>query len=160
MLGFRRSCRMRSLFLGLSVALGLLVGAETARAVDPTIDAPFKWLGGVQGIGTIGLDGVRPIYTVPAQKNFMLTDLIPGNPNDVPEQFHMYVGNGNGLASFGERLSGIIISPYSSLVIPLNTGIGFGAGTTLCMGAVAVGTPTGAFRGLNINARGYLYGPK
>lgn len=155
MLGFRFSRRLLSIVSACSLTAALLC-VERALAIEPTIDAPIKWLGGVSEITILNTTNGL-LYAVPAGRNFMLTDLIVSNPHSGVGFFRLYTGSlGQCVLPDAVKLDGVVIPPMNSLVIPLNTGVGFASGQMVCV--TFASEP--AFLSFTVNARGYLFGPK
>jgi len=138
---------------GIGVA-ALTVGS--AGAVNPIMEGPnIDWAGSVAQIWDYVPGGsFRSIYQVPSGVNFLLTDLIISNSNDVPVVTSLFTGRPLTATSCGvenTRLFRLWVRPKETLVLPLNTGIGFSSGQVVCVYNVD--------HELNYNARGYLFKP-
>jgi hypothetical protein len=145
----RRQRAIGRFVLTLAAAAAIAGGAESARAISPTMDAPVEWRGGVE-IVHFGISGAVKIYTVPAAVNFLLTDLVVSNDTLTPATFSVFTGTGAVCNVSVQRTSNMRVPPDDTLVVSLTTGIGFGAGQSVC---IASDIP------LDLTGRGFLFVP-
>lgn len=125
----------------------------SAAAMSPVIGPPIKWAGGWGAAFPLG--GYVHIVQVPAGLNLMVTDLILGNPNNIPLQFRLLVGSpgcSGEIPGSAVRLSAVTIPAQDSMQIALQTGIGFSGGQWVC-GFTSIGG------NLEFTARGFFFTP-
>ena len=133
----RRHCMARPAFAAL-LALGLGGAvAGGAMALSPTVDTGLAFRGGVNIVSnnfTAGAKGL--VYTVPAGRKFMLTDLVIANDSEATAATDQYVYTGEttscaAVAAF--RTSFLTVPAGDTLHLPFITGIGFTAGQGVCV---------------------------
>lgn len=134
----------------LALAAALVLAATAARAVNPTIEAPIKWKGGVEIVMSDNWGFGIPVYTVPAGSNFMLTDLIIANNRDtVVAQVRLFSGPGGTCDTPPTyRTAYFNVPPLETVVISLATGIGFASGKRVCLAAT---------QPIEFTGRGFLF---
>lgn len=131
----------------LSLGVGALA-ADEAAAVDPTVDVPLTFQGGVQIIqnSLANLTDVG-VFTVPPGRNFMLTDLIISKDSaGAAVDQRVFTG-----CLVTARTGFLSVPGEGTLHIQFATGIGFTSGQVVCIRNGASGGPT------NWTIRGYLF---
>jgi len=111
-------------------------------AVSPTVDTPLVFRRPV----TIVADNVeptsvtgnaRPVFTVPANRTLMITDLVISNNSDSSPAANQFIDNGDDAdcsALVGARSINLLKVPAGdTLHVPLVTGILFAGGETVCI---------------------------
>lgn len=147
--------RTKSLVLaGLAGVVVTGVTVWSAGAVSPFMEGPpIVWAGGVPAILEVNVPGGTffSLYRVPAGVNFMLTDLIITNSSDeTAAQAALYSGAGTtDCGAVSAKMRALWVRPKETLVVPLNTGVGFSSGQHVCVSSVTFP--------LNYNVRGYLF---
>lgn len=132
------------------LALGVgALAADKAKAVDPTVNVPLTFQGGVQIVLNLlaNLTNVD-VFTVPAGRNFMLTDLIISK-DSTGAAVDQRVFTGAGCIT--ERTAFLSVPGQDTLHIQFATGIGFTSGQVVCIRNGASAGPT------NWTIRGYLF---
>ena len=114
------------------LAFGVVaLAVEKTAAVSPTVDVPLTFQGGVQLVVCCvpNLTSVD-VFTVPAGKNFMLTDLIISKfePGAAIDQ-RLFSGAG----CVTQRTSFLSFPGQDTLHIQFATGIGFTSGQVVCI---------------------------
>ena len=100
--------------------------------------------------------GGAELYTVPAGRNFMLTDLTVSNLTNSAARFGLLgtapeASCAGGLASqIFFKMQNVVVPADDTLVIPLVTGFGFTAGQHVCIS-------TSGPNLIQANARGFLF---
>lgn len=146
-LGRWTSVKAPLLFAGL-LAIGGAVGS--AIAMSPTVAPPIKWAGGVE-FANNSASGLDPSYTVPAGRNFILTDLIVGNRTSSGQGFQVLAGiGGTCVVSNTLRLAEIVVPPGDTAYVSLQTGVGFASGQAVCIFTTAA---------MSVSGRGFLFTP-
>jgi hypothetical protein len=130
-----------------TVAFAALMGS--AVAITPTLETKLV-LRNTISIARVVPNGTHPVYTVPANRTFMLTDLIGGNAFSSISGMQVYLSSA-ATCAIVTPITGLMVVPaLNSLVVPLTTGIRFGAGQTVCI-SNPFSNP------LHFTARGYHY---
>ena len=114
--------------------LAIAGAVGSAVAFSPIIAPPIKWQGGVGFISNAS-SGYNKVYTVPAGRNFLLTDLVATNTTGTVSSFAVYTAPGGNCLStpLVPRLNFTIVPPLNNTVLALQTGIGFAAGQAVCV---------------------------
>jgi hypothetical protein len=138
--------------LAVAGALAIAGAIGSALAITPTMDAPVKWQGGVEfNHYVIPASGL--VYTVPSGRNFILTDLIIANNSGMQVGVEVRGGTGGTCGSFAAtRLAKLLIPNGNTSYLHLQTGIGYAAGQTVCLGGTASSNVT-------VAGRGFLFTP-
>lgn len=138
----------------LAVAGVLMIGGAvgTALAISPTVSPPIKWQGGWERVDLHSAPGttVVEVAVVPAGRNLLMTDIVVSTNQSSDVYFSVFEGGTNCSTQLAYRLAGVLIPPRGTLHFPLETGIGFRAGTRICASA-------GSFA--DFNFRGFLFTP-
>jgi hypothetical protein len=118
-----------------ALALGGAV-AGGAVALSPTVDTALVFRGGVNIVGGAFAGTFSDVYTVPAGRKFMLTDLVIANRSDTTPAGGQYVCTGQGASCttvFALRTSFLKVPTGGTLHVPFVTGIGFTPGQHVCI---------------------------
>jgi hypothetical protein len=131
-----RRCMARPAGAALTaLALGGAI-AGGAMAISPTVETTRVFRGGVTIVGG-AFDGEHSdVYTVPAGRKFMLTDLVIANRSQTGPAMAQYVYTGQGASCttvFALKTSFLHVPAASTLHLPFVTGIGFTAGQHVCI---------------------------
>lgn len=132
-----------------SACLAVGGAAGTAFAISPIISPAIKWGGGWEA-RVYNATGALEVAIVPAGRSLMVTDILASNFTNQPTQFFLLQGSANCQNSLTDRLSGVVVAPYGTVHLPLETGVGFPAGQRVCVS-------TGGT--LNFNFRGFFFTP-
>lgn len=130
------------------LAIGGVVGS--AVAFSPTIAPPVKWQGGAEFTRNSPGSQFVKLYTVPAGRNFLLTDLIIANLGESASSFILY-SDPTATCTPGAlvtRLGSTNVPPGENTVLAFQTGIGVAGGHGVCV------APT---RELTFTGRGFLF---
>ena len=122
-----------------AVALFATVGSR-ALALSPTVDTPLEF----KNIVSIAKSNVPPqapngtrAFTVPAERKFILTDLVISNESDASPAAGQFIAEGadpDCSATLGAaRMSPLKVPAGGTLHIPFVTGIRFNAGEIVCI---------------------------
>ena len=130
--------------LRIAAALALAGAIGKAVAMSPIVQPPIKWAGGAEFNNFIS--GRVSVYTVPPGRNFILTDLVIGNPSGTSQSFNVYGGTSCETASL--RMQLVVVPPNDTAYLALQTGIGFTAGQVVCLITTA---------SMSVNGRGFLF---
>jgi hypothetical protein len=131
----RRHCTARPVGAAL-LALGLgAVIAGGALAISPTVDTALVFRGGVNIVTSAASGSDVHVYTVPAGRKFMLTDLVISNNNETsPATIQRVItGSGTNCDWVADRTAALSIPVASTLHLPFVTGIGFTSGQHVCI---------------------------
>lgn len=138
----------------MAIAGGLMIAGAVGSAVamSPIVQPPIKWAGGAEFSDSV-LGGVpsphQVMYTVPAGRNFILTDLIVSNLTGTAQSFSVHTGAGGSCnTTLTLRLLNISVLPSDTSYVSLQTGIGFTSGQAVCVQATAV---------MPVSGRGFLF---
>jgi hypothetical protein len=115
----------------LAVGLGGLMASD-AGAIDPTVSTNITFKGGVNIIFVLNPGTALVAYTVPADRRFMLTDLIIENSDNEEAAPVQFVTSGPDVCDTNRRTTDLSIQPADTLVIRFGTGIVFQSGHVLC----------------------------
>ena len=156
--GFARSlgswCMARPARAALVVlALGSVI-AGGAMAISPTVGTSLVFQGGVNIVqNNLGPGGTALVYTVPAGRKFMLTDIVIANQSDSLSASlqQVFTGGANCSSVATFRTGHLNIPAGSTFHVPFVTGIGFAAGQLVC---IFNGDPTTT---TSWTIRGYLF---
>ena len=137
MRSFLRRCMARPVAAALmALALGGAV-AGGAMALSPTVDTALVFRGGVNIVkDNLAAATFALVYTVPAGRKFMLTDLVISNDSETSPATDQYVytgGAANCTTAAAFRTSSLIVPAGGTLHLPFVTGIGFTAGQLVCI---------------------------
>ncbi len=150
----RRSGRILAAAM-LALGLGALTAGE-ASAQSPTVDTRLAFQGWVNIVQlSIASNTTRLVYTVPANRKFLLTDLVISNSGSAtnPARFQVVYTGTNATCDFGSfRTSYLSVPPSGTVHIPFVTGIDFSAGQHVC---IFNGDPAGPATYWTI--RGFLF---
>jgi hypothetical protein len=139
----------------MALALGGAI-AGGAMALSPTVDTALVFRGGVN----IFFDLLEPgsdthlVYTVPANRKFMLTDLVISNESDASPAAGQFVYTGTTAACSvvaAQRTGDLKVPAGGTLHLPFVTGIGFNAGLHVCI------VNNDSADATNWTIRGYLF---
>jgi hypothetical protein len=137
--------------LAVAVALAIAGAVGSAVAFSPMIVPPIKWQGGWEARGyTYNYVG-QLITTVPAERSLIITDIVASNLSSTVGSFKIYEGSSDCSTSTAERFSTVMVLPSSSFHVPLQTGIGFGAGKRVCFSIIGTS--------MSFNFRGFFFTP-
>lgn len=131
------------------LAIGGAVGS--AIAMSPIVQPPIKWGGGMEFNQVPFVGGPYVMYVVPAGRNLILTDLVIGNLTGAAGSVFISSGSAGGCFSATMRMNTIVVPAGETTSVSLQTGIGFTAGSAVC---IQVFTSE-----LAVNGRGFLFTP-
>lgn len=136
----------------LAVAGALAIGGAvgSAIAMSPTVQPPIKWAGGAEFVTAVPAGGPTVVYTVPAGRNLILTDLIIGNTNTTFNNISVFSGSAGCAEILLPRLSNIMIPAADTAYVSLQTGVGFTSGQTICIQSS---------NSVALSGRGFLFTP-
>ena len=133
-------------------ALAFAGAIGSAVAMSPIIAPPIKWAGGAEFVVATP-SGIQKLYTVPAGRSLLLTDLVVANNSPSNLSFGLYAASNGScdVLSWVNRV-GTTTVPFGTLplVLAFQTGIGVGSGHAVC---ALTSSPT------NITGRGFLFTP-
>ena len=136
--------------LAIAGALAVVGAIGSAVAFSPIIAPSIKWGGGAEFVrDTIGPE-TSGLFTVPAGRNLLLTDLVVSNTlaNDVFFEIYTQVEGGCAGGTRTRRLGRTIVPTRTHTALAFQTGIGFASGQVVCVDT------TGS---LTITGRGFLF---
>lgn len=133
-------------------ALAVAGAVGSALAISPIIAPPIKWQGGAEFQLIANSNALIKAYTVPAGRNFLLTDLTISNFDPVKSSINIYSGAAGvcDISSLTTRVQSLLVPPETNTVLAFQTGIGFGAGQAVCI------LPSAP---MTFNGRGFLFTP-
>ena len=137
--------------LALAGALAICGAVGGAFAISPTVPVPIRWQTIAEfTFSTTGSNAFKA-YTVPAGRNFLLTDLVVTNRGTLQETFGVGSGNGGvcGGASLKLRLQDLYVASGENVILAFQTGIPFGPGQGVCVSS--------SNANLVFNGRGFLF---
>lgn len=122
--------RVKGAALLATLAIGIASGY--AFAISPTVDGGRDFVSGVTLIPNVF--EADQVYVVPAGHQYTITDVTISNITTTLAQVWISVSNSTGscqpLAAY--RTNTLVVPGESTLHLPLNTGISFAAGKTVC----------------------------
>jgi hypothetical protein len=150
----RRSGRILAAAM-LALGLGALAAGE-ASAQSPTVDTRLAFQGWVNIVELfVAGNTTRLVYTVPANRKFLLTDLVISNSSSAtnPARYQLVYTGTNATCGLGlHRTSHLSVPGGGTVHIPFVTGIDFNAGQHVC---IFNGDPTSTATYWTI--RGFLF---
>ena len=120
----------------MALALGGVV-AGGAMAVSPTVDSGIVFRGGINIVAfDLATTSARLVYSVPAGRKFMLTDLVIANNSDTnpATRQHIFHGAFGGCSAADIfRTAALSVPAADTVVVSFVTGLGFPSGTEICI---------------------------
>lgn len=114
-----------------AIAAGCVYGY--AFAIGPTIDTNRTFGGAINLAYTTEAQVVHPIYTVPAGKQYTLTDVIITDLGSAGVFARVSISDDSNCSSTNFRLNDVRTPAGGTLHLPLVTGLGFGSGKHVCI---------------------------
>lgn len=131
--------------------LAIAGAVGSALAIAPITTGPgIKWQGGWEVTRATLFDVRATLYTVPAGRNLMVTDLTFSNGSSIASEIDFFAGQGGcGTGNIARsRLENVFIPPVSTVHLSYETGMGFASGQIVCIATL---------NNVSLHARGYLF---